>query len=69
MSVCLESTLRDAMFRDYICLLLADCTAEPGLAGINHDASLLAAQGHFDWVSQSAQFIAALKEQHAPSPA
>lgn len=49
-SVCVESTLRDAMFRDYTCLLLADCTAEPGLAGINHDASLLAVQGQFGWV-------------------
>ena len=68
-SVCVESTLRDAMFRDYICLLLADCTAEPGLAGINHDASLLAVQGGFGWVAQSAQLIAALEEQHAPSPA
>lgn len=28
-SVCLESTLRDAFFRDYSCILLADCTAEP----------------------------------------
>ena len=28
-SVCVESTLRDAMFRDYRCLLLADCAAEP----------------------------------------
>lgn len=28
-SVCVESTLRDAMFRDYRCLLLEDCTAEP----------------------------------------
>ena len=68
-SVCVESTLRDAMFRDYTCLLLADCTAEPGLAGINHEASLLAMQGQFGWVSQSAELIAALEEQHAPSPA
>ncbi len=68
-SVCVESTLRDAMFRDYTCLLLADCTAEPGLARINHDASLLAVQGQFGWVSQSAELIAALEEQHAPSPA
>ena len=67
-SVCIESTLRDAMFRDYTCLLLADCTAEPGLAGINHDASQLAVQGQFGWVSQSAQFIAALEEQRVPSP-
>jgi len=28
-SVCVESTLRDAFFRDYSCILLADCTAEP----------------------------------------
>ncbi|MEZ5168629.1 MAG: isochorismatase family protein [Acidimicrobiales bacterium] len=28
-SVCVESTVRDAMFRDYHCLLLEDCTAEP----------------------------------------
>ena len=68
-SICVESTLRDAMFRDYTCLLLADCTAEPGLAGINHEASLLAVQGQFGWVSQSAQFIAALEEQDAHAPA
>ncbi len=40
-SVCVESTSRDAMFRDYVCLLLADCTAEPigdGLPRSNHDA-------------------------------
>src|SRR5256885_9534621 len=28
-SVCVESTMRDAMFRDFRCVLLADCTAEP----------------------------------------
>src|SRR6266403_932631 len=28
-SVCVESTVRDAMFRDYSCLLLEDCMAEP----------------------------------------
>jgi ureidoacrylate peracid hydrolase len=41
-SVCVESTLRDAMFRDYRCLLLADCTAEPigqELPRSNHEAS------------------------------
>src|SRR5207253_7020616 len=27
-SVCVESTLRDAMYRDYRCLLVSDCTAE-----------------------------------------
>jgi hypothetical protein len=27
--LCVESKLRDAMFRDYICILLTDCTGEP----------------------------------------
>ena len=68
-SVCVESTLRDAMFHDYICLLLADCTAEPGMADISHEASLSAIQHGFGWVAQSSQFIGALEEQHAPSAA
>jgi len=49
-SVCVESTVRDAMFRDYRCLLLADCISEPigaGLARSNHEASLLAMQTLF----------------------
>jgi ureidoacrylate peracid hydrolase len=43
-SVCVESTVRDAMFRDYSPLLLADCTGEPvayGLPRSNHETSLL----------------------------
>src|SRR5713226_7705309 len=43
-SVCVESTVRDAMFRDYSCLLLTDCMAEPigrDFPRSNHDASLL----------------------------
>jgi ureidoacrylate peracid hydrolase len=43
-SVCVDSTIRDAVFRDYRCVLLADCTAEPigqGLPRSNYDASLL----------------------------
>ncbi len=43
-SVCVESTLKDAMFRDYHCLLLEDCTAEAIGAGstrTNHEATLL----------------------------
>jgi ureidoacrylate peracid hydrolase len=62
-SVCVDSTIRDAMFRDYTCLLLTDCTAEPighGLARSNHDASLLVIQVLLGWVSNSAEFISAL---------
>ncbi len=63
-SVCVESTIRDAMFRDYSCVLLADCTAEPigqGLPRSNHDASLLVIQMQFGWVSTSDEFVRALK--------
>jgi nicotinamidase-related amidase len=28
-SVCVESTIRDAYFRDYHCVLLTDCSSEP----------------------------------------
>jgi len=65
-SVCVESTIRDAMFRDYTSLLLADCTAEPignGLARSNHDASLLVVQVLLGWVSESAKLITALEAQ------
>jgi ureidoacrylate peracid hydrolase len=62
-SVCVESTIRDAMFRDYSCVLLADCTAEPiggDLPRTNHEASLLLIQTLFGWVSNSTGFIRAL---------
>ena len=67
-SVCVESTLRDAFFRDYRCLLLADCCAEPighGSPGANHQASLLLIEVMFGWVSDSTTFIAALAEPTA----
>jgi ureidoacrylate peracid hydrolase len=62
-SICVESTIRDAMHRDYSCVLLADCTAEPignDLPRSNHDASLLAVQVLLGWVASSDGFIEAL---------
>jgi len=62
-SICVESTVRDAMFRDYLCVLLQDCMSEPighDLARTNHDASLLNAELLFGWVSSSDQFTKAL---------
>lgn len=55
-SVCVESTVRDAMFRDYRCVVLEDCTAEPIAATAprsNHEASLLTMQILFAWISDS----------------
>jgi ureidoacrylate peracid hydrolase len=63
-SVCVESTIRDAMFRDYSPVLLADCTGEPvgyGLPRSNHEASLLLIETMLGWVSSSEQFIKALE--------
>jgi ureidoacrylate peracid hydrolase len=62
-SICVESTVRDAMFRDYQCVLLSDCMSEPiggNLSRSNHDASLLTVQTAFGWVSDSARFLRAL---------
>ena len=63
-SVCVDSTVRDAMFRDYLCVLLADCMSEPigqGLSRSNHDASLLTAEVLLGWVSDSVRFVESLK--------
>ena len=68
-SVCVDSTIRDAMFRDYRCVLLADCTGEPiggDLARSNHEASLLTIQTLFGWVSSSEWFLSAI-EASAPA--
>lgn len=63
-SICVESTVRDAMFRDYQCVLLGDCMAEPigaGLPRSNHEASLLSTEVLLGWVSNSEHFATALK--------
>lgn len=68
-SVCVESTIRDAMFRDYSPILLADCTGEPigyGLPRSNHEASLLTIETLLGWVSNSAAFINALGVAEQP---
>jgi ureidoacrylate peracid hydrolase len=65
-SVCVESTVRDAMFRDYSCIVLEDCTAEPigaGLSRTNHEASLLVIETLFGWVSNAGAVCDALARQ------
>ena len=63
-NVCVDSTIRDAMFRDYTCILLADCTGEPignEFPRTNHDASLLTIQALLGWVASSADLIRAFE--------
>ena len=55
-SMCIESTIRDAAFRDYICLLPADCTGQPTRHDSNysgHEASLKIIEMSFGWLSTS----------------
>ena len=62
-SICVEATIRDAMFRDYSCVLLQDCTGEPighDLQRSNHDASLLTIEVLLGWTSSSEEFIRAV---------
>ena len=64
-SVCVESTLRDAFYRDYQCLVLADCTAEPigsEFGRSTDEASLLVIEKLFGWVSDSASLLQAVAE-------
>src|SRR5262249_16513246 len=59
-SICVESTVRDAMFRDYQCVLLRDCMAEPignNLPRSNHEASLLSIEALFGWTATSNEFV------------
>jgi ureidoacrylate peracid hydrolase len=63
-SVCVDSTVRDAMFRDYLCVVLADCVSEPigqKLPRSNHEASLLTVEVLLGWVSDSERFLRALQ--------
>ena len=51
------------MSRDYRCLVLEDCMAEPiggGLERTNHEASLLKLQILLCWVGTSTDLLAAL---------
>ncbi len=61
-SICVESTIRDAFFRDYLCVLLTDCTSEPiahDASRSNHDATICLMELMFGWVSTSEQFLSA----------
>lgn len=62
-SVCVESTVRDAMFRDYHCLVVSDATAEPIAADAprsNHEASLLTLELLFAHIATSADLTSSL---------
>jgi ureidoacrylate peracid hydrolase len=59
-SICVESTIRDAFYRDLHCVLLEDCAAEPAGRN-NHEATVTLIEGVFGSVSTSADFITAVQ--------
>jgi ureidoacrylate peracid hydrolase len=68
-SVCVESTIRDAVFRDSSPVLLAYCTAEPlghDLPRSNYEATLLLIRG-MGWVADSEAFIRAVQISAPPA--
>lgn len=62
-STCVESTIRDAMFRDYLPVALVDCTGD--LSNSFHDGALLRVERLFGWVSSSDGFIKGLETHPA----
>jgi len=65
-SVCVEATVRDAMYHDYTCVVLEDCCAEPigsDRPQTSHDSSLLVIATLFGWVSSAPAVCAALARQ------
>jgi ureidoacrylate peracid hydrolase len=62
-TICVESTIRDAFFRDYHCILLEDCTAETSRS--NHEASVQLVREIFGSVSSSTNFINAVQPAEA----
>jgi hypothetical protein len=63
-----ESTARDATFRDYRCIVLRDCTTELIAADAprsNQEASLLAIELLFGWTAAPDAVIDTLTDRHA----
>ncbi|MBK1659878.1 isochorismatase family protein [Paracraurococcus ruber] len=55
-SLCIESTIRDAAMRDYLCVLPVDCTGQPARSGSSysgHEESLRIIERSFGWLSCS----------------
>ncbi len=58
-NVCVESTLRDAYFREYFCLMVRDATQQSGPAAIQ-DAVIYNVETFLGWVSDTRSICAAL---------
>src|ERR1700757_2779192 len=69
-SICVQSTVRDAMFRHYLCVMLSDCMSEPighDLPRTNHEASLLNTEVLLGWVSDLGNSSTLFRGEHSAS--
>lgn len=62
-ATCVEATIRDAMYRDYLPVALSDCTANPVRA--DHESALSRIETFCGWVSSSEDFIKVLEARPA----
>lgn len=63
-NVCVEATLRDALYRDYLCLLIEDATNAAGPKYVK-DATIFNAETILGWVTTTSEFCAALHQSPA----
>lgn len=61
-NVCVESTLRDAYFREYFCLLVEDATQQSGPAFVQQ-ATVHNVETFFGWATKTDEIIAALRSR------
>ena len=63
-NVCVESTLRDAYFLDYLPILMGD-GAMPAGPPAAHEATLYNVENFFGWTLQSKEFLTAVGSPHS----
>jgi ureidoacrylate peracid hydrolase len=64
-NVCVESTLRDAFFREYFPLWVSDCSLASGPSWL-HDATVENVQRFFGWVTTTEEYVGALASHANP---
>jgi len=65
-NVCVEATLRDALYRDYLCLLIEDATNEAGPAFVKA-ATVFNVEKLLGWVTTTEAYCRGLTQGSGPS--
>ena len=65
-NVCVEATLRDGLYRDYLCLLIEDATNETGPSFVKA-ATVFNVETILGWVTTTEAYCRALMQISAPA--